>query len=224
MATSHPYISGPGNITKIINQLRKSFPSLVDSNTVKKLGLASNNESSLIYILQFIGVIDSENKKTEASQKIFNLHKDEDFSKAFAELVKKSYSALFDLHGESSWTLTVDELITFFRQNDQTGDAIGRRQANTFRTLSGLSGYIELTEPKDTDKPKIKTADSSSKAPKLSSKKSLQKQASTQHELPPNTKPDFGLSVRIEINLPAEGTKETYDNIFKSIRENLLNG
>jgi hypothetical protein len=35
---------------------------------------------------------------------------------------------------------------------------------------------------------------------------------------------DFGLTVRVEINLPADGTKETYDNIFKSIKENLLGG
>jgi hypothetical protein len=34
---------------------------------------------------------------------------------------------------------------------------------------------------------------------------------------------NVGLTVRIEINLPAGGDKETYDTIFKSIRENLLN-
>ena len=34
---------------------------------------------------------------------------------------------------------------------------------------------------------------------------------------------NFGLTVRIEINLPAAGDRETYDNIFRSIRENLLN-
>ena len=32
---------------------------------------------------------------------------------------------------------------------------------------------------------------------------------------------DMALTVRIEINLPANGSKETYDNIFKSIRANL---
>jgi hypothetical protein len=34
---------------------------------------------------------------------------------------------------------------------------------------------------------------------------------------------DVGLTVRIEINLPASGDQETYDRIFK-IRENLLRG
>jgi hypothetical protein len=33
-----------------------------------------------------------------------------------------------------------------------------------------------------------------------------------------------GLTVRIEINLPPGGDQATYDAIFKSIRENLLNG
>ena len=43
--TTHPYISGAGNITQMVVQLRKSFPATVSSDTVKKLGLAPNNES-----------------------------------------------------------------------------------------------------------------------------------------------------------------------------------
>ena len=34
---------------------------------------------------------------------------------------------------------------------------------------------------------------------------------------------NFGLTVRIEINLPASGDQDTYDKIFKSIRSNLIN-
>ncbi len=33
----------------------------------------------------------------------------------------------------------------------------------------------------------------------------------------------MALTVRIEINLPANGTQDTYDMIFKSIRANLIN-
>ena len=33
---------------------------------------------------------------------------------------------------------------------------------------------------------------------------------------------EMALTVRIEVNLPANGSKETYDNIFKSIRANLI--
>jgi hypothetical protein len=47
MAT-HPYISGAGNVTQMVTQLRKSFPATISSETVKKLGLAPNNESYVI--------------------------------------------------------------------------------------------------------------------------------------------------------------------------------
>jgi hypothetical protein len=55
---SHPYISGAGNITQMIGFLRKNFPATVTSDTVKKLGLASKNESYVINVLQFLGLID----------------------------------------------------------------------------------------------------------------------------------------------------------------------
>lgn len=35
---------------------------------------------------------------------------------------------------------------------------------------------------------------------------------------------DVGLTVRIEVNLPAGGEESTYDAIFKSIRKNLIDG
>lgn len=147
MAT-HPYISGPGNVAQMVTQLRKSFPSSISSETVKKLGLAPNNESYVINVLQYVGVIDAEGKKTPEAAKAFSHHKDEDFSKQFATLVQKAYSSLFELHGEDAWNLDSDELITFFRQSDQTSATIGGRQAATFKVLAGLSGHGEVSEPK----------------------------------------------------------------------------
>lgn len=218
MADSHPYISGPGNILQMIEHLRKSFPKTISSETVKKLGLAPKNESYVINALQFIGIIDDEGKKTTEATKVFSHHKDEDFSKAFSDLIENSYSALFDLHGESSWVLEIDDLITFFRQSDQTSDAIGRRQANTFRVFAGLSGHGEVPTAKSSNK----------KMNSGTAKKAVKKKAPIKQETPAPVDPiktkDFGLTVRVEINLPADGTKETYDNIFKSIKENLIDG
>lgn len=223
MAT-HPYISGAGNISQMVSHLRKSFPSTVTADTVKKLGLASNNESYVINALQFIGLIDIEGKKTSIGGEVFSKHKDEDFEKAFGDLVKEAYSQLFELHGDHSWSLSNPDLITFFRQNDQTSEVIGRRQANTFKILAALSGHGDIPATKipkpinGAKKTKVeKPVDKHHDAPALNLTDSRN---TSKHDSPR----DFGLSVRIEINLPADGTKETYDNIFKSIRENLLNG
>ncbi len=34
----------------------------------------------------------------------------------------------------------------------------------------------------------------------------------------------FGLTVRIEINLPADASQDAYDKIFQSVRKNLIDG
>ena len=220
MAT-FPYISGAGNIAQMIAQLRKSFPNAVSADTVKKLGIASNNESYVINVLQFIGLLDTESKKTPLAGQIFSKHKDEDFAKALEAPVKGAYSALFELHGDASWTLSDEDLITFFRQSDQTSDVIGRRQAGVFKVLASLSGHGEVPVAKaKTSKPK--SAPAVEKKAAGSSKADMQP-AQTQVVAQDAENSKVGLTVRIEINLPGGGTKDTYDAIFKSIRENLLN-
>ena len=220
MANTHPYISGAGNIAQMVAQLRKSFPSTISSETVKKLGIAPNNESYVINVLQFIGVVDSEGKKTPAAAKFFSHHKDDEFAKEFASLVEKAYSSLFDLHGSNAWQLDNDELITFFRQSDQTSAPIGGRQASTFKILSVLSGHGDTPETKPKKSTKSTKPTKSIKS-ESNSNKNIQKDGGQQQK---EEKGAFGLTVRVEINLPADGSKETYDNIFKSIKENLLGG
>src|SRR5689334_6386131 len=101
---SHPYISGPGNVSAMITQLRKSFPGTVTSETVKKLGLAPNNESYVINALQFLGIVDADGKRTADAAKIF-VAGDDDFKKGFEKLVRASYKDLFDLHQNGAWDL-----------------------------------------------------------------------------------------------------------------------
>ncbi|MGB8952605.1 MAG: DUF5343 domain-containing protein [Candidatus Aminicenantales bacterium] len=226
MADKHPYITSAGGLIQVINHLRSSFPASLTADTLKKLGYAPKNETYIISTLRFLGLIDKDGGKTEAAGKIFSLHQDKDFQKAFAQLVTTGYKELFALHGEKTWGLNSSQLITFFRQNDQSSAIVGKRQANTFLTLSGLSGHHELPEAKGTSK-----TDADKKPKKKQAKATPLEVTKAKEKSEPKTGVngglkvrDVGLTVRIEINLPAEGTQETYDRIFKSIRENLLNG
>lgn len=228
MADKHPYISGSGPLFQAIAQLRKSFPAGgVTAETLKKLGLAPNNESYVINTLRFVSVIDEEGKRTQEATKVFSQHDETAFQKAFAPLVKSAYSDLFDVHGDDAWKLDLDSLIQYFRSTDDTSSIVGRRQATTFQALSALSGHAEA--------PAIKVTSSKKSEPKSSAKKSAKAQEKIKQEKPPleNQNPPppplpvngaFGLTVRVEINLPADGDQDTYDRIFKSIRENLING
>lgn len=163
MASSHPYISSGGPLVQAITQFRKSFPNVVDATTLKKLGLAPNNESYLINILKFLKLVDDEGKKTNAASKTFVLHKDEDFQKAFSDVVKSSYTEIFELHKDDAWTLDDEALITYFRQTDQSTEIVGKRQAVTFKSLAGISGRREISAPRSSSGGKTRGKESEKK-------------------------------------------------------------
>ena len=223
MADKHPYVSGPGILGKVITHLRKSFPATVTAETLKKLGFAPKNESYILNVLRFLELINQEGKKTEVASTIFNIQDDARFSQEFAKLVKKAYADLFELYGEESWTLGTDPLMSFFRSADETTAIVGKRQAATFQLLAAFSGHGDM--------PKIKAGAARTAGPAT---KQTAKKVKTGLKVRPNAalsasgvtakEPrNLGLTVRIEINLPGDGDQETYDRIFKSIRENLLN-
>ena len=227
MAGKHPYVSGAGGLIQAVAHLRKSFPPQVAADTLKKLGIAPNNETYVLNTLRFVGVIDAEGKKSSQAASVFNKHDGAEFKAGFSELVKTAYSDLFSLHKDGAWTLPTDKLISFFRNSDHTSAVVGQRQTSAFQALANLSGKADdaaprsATKAKKAEKPTSRTA-----ASKLqrSSTQPISNSPSTEAETKQNqTDTGVALTVRIEINLPANGDQDTYDRIFKSIRENLLN-
>lgn len=226
MSFKHPYTIGTSGLIQVIQQLRKSFPPTVTSETIKKLGIAPNNEGYLINTLKFIGVIDADGNKSKEASSVFSKHADDEFAKDFSELVSSAYADLFALHGEESWALEQSKLISFFRASNESSAVVGQRQASTFQALAALSGHAELPAGKS---PTKKAANKSQKA-KPTDKAQVTKPAPastvTKTEKATITGErktrDLGLTVRIEINLPAVADQAIYDMIFKSIRENLI--
>ncbi len=165
-------------------------------------------------------MIDEEGNKTPKATAAFNQHEDTEFQNDFGAMVKDAYKELFGIYGDASWEQSFDKLISFFRNSDQTSDVVGRRQASTFQALAGLAGHGEVPAPqkqKAAKEPKAKNG----KAAKTTT---TQQQADLGKQgLGGNGKRDFGLTVRVEVNLPPAADQETYDRIFRSIRENLLN-
>ncbi len=207
----------------MLTHLRKNFPATVTSETVKKLGIAPNNESYVINALQFLGVIDEEGKKTGKGADIFSIHNDEEFKAAFETLVREGYKDLFDIHGEAAWNMDRDALVNYFRTTDKTSAVIGARQAAVFQVFASFAGHGEVDA-------KMATKGKAAPNNKRKAATATGAKADSTAEAPPgsgsgggSSKRDMALTVRIEINLPSDGTRETYDNIFQSIKANLLN-
>lgn len=92
-----------------------------------------------------------------------------------------------------------------------------------FQIFSSFAGHNEIeikAKPKNGSKPKEKTNPVNRNKTATVSRS---EQSSIKFEKPAPEKRDMALTVRVEINLPAGGSRETYDNIFQSIKANLLN-
>lgn len=214
MAYKYPYTLGSSALIQVIEQLRRAFPATITAETLKKLGIAPNSESYLINTLKFIGAIDSEGNKSKEATTVFAKHDNDEFAQAFSGLIRNSYSELFSLHGDESWTLATAKLISFFRASDESSADVGKRQTSTFQVFAKLSGYTQVLNPK-------------TQKPKTNAKKDVVKENSKSQDKktshPPTNQPnkgtgpvekkgrDLGLTVRIEINLPAIADQETYN-------------
>jgi hypothetical protein len=138
--------------------------------------------------------------------------------------VKSAYSDLFDLRSDGAWTMSKDQLIGYFRNVDKTSNIIAGRQVAVFMALRALAGHqpegATVGKPRVTTPTKAKT--SHKKVKTVDQKKLYEAAQDVESSSSKQPKGDMALTVRIEINLPAEGTRETYDAIFKSIKANLF--
>lgn len=124
----YPYVPSGGIIQQAVDQFKKALPSKVDSATLKKLGVAPSNEGYVINTLKFLGLVDTDNSRTDAGVALFSTHGDA-FAPALEAVVREKYDALFELRGDESWGLDRDALISFLgkRTRRQPLSAQGRR-------------------------------------------------------------------------------------------------
>ncbi|WP_339827999.1 DUF5343 domain-containing protein [uncultured Parasphingorhabdus sp.] len=217
---SFPYLPSAGIFQQAVDQFRKSIPSTVDAATLKKLGIAPSNEGYIINTLKFLGVVDVENNRTDKGHDLFTTHDDSEFQKGLASIAKEKYSELFDIRGDEAWKLDRDALISFFRTSDKTSEIVGKRQAIAFIAIASIAGQRDEEIQTRKTRTRKGIAPAAQKAEK-SGTKAVKPAIQTPIPSAPNSS-DVGLTVRIEINLPANGSQATYDNIFQSIRKNLF--
>lgn len=223
MANKYPYVPSAGPLVKTIDHLRRrSFPKEVTAETLRKLGVAPKNESYVINVLRFLGVIDDEGKKVDSKANAFVQHKEEEFQREFGDLVREAYEELFELNGEDAWSMDRGGLTQFFRQSDHSSEVVGTRQAGTFAALAVLSGRVEQSAQREATV--RKTRAKKPKPPKTPTAEQQQAGGADGGSKQGDDREKIGLTVRIEVNLPADGDQQTYDRIFRSIRKNLIDG
>lgn len=232
MAT-YPSTPGTQGLLKAFEQLRKGFPPKVDASYLKRFQIARSNESYVIAVLRFLGLIDEDGVKRDDRVDYF-FGSEETFQTGLEAALKEAYADLFAEMGDGAYSTSRENLGHWFRGADKTTELVGSRQAGTFLALASLAGHAAPPQTRPTTTPRKPREAGASKARASKSAPAAQGVASaapSEAALPAALQPpqvatnkhsDVGLTVRIEVNLPAGGDANTYDAIFASIKRHLI--
>jgi len=225
---SYPYTSGQAALAQVFSQLRKGAPPKIDAGYLQRFNIAPANESYIISILRFIGLVDDDGARIESASN-YLFENDDKFKAGLEKAVRKAYSQLFD-EMTDAFSEETQNLVHWFRAADKTSELVGKRQASTFLTLGALAGYGELPAVR-VNGPKAATSKGGASKKKAAAAESSSKEQIVHGGVPKengagarNSGPEgeFGLSVKVEVNLPAGGDAATYDAIFASIKKHLM--
>lgn len=215
MSKNYPSISSQSALVQAFGQFRKSLPKSIDSSVLKSLEIAPKNESFIINIFKFLDIIGDDSDVNKDNTGHFYGTTDQ-YQAGMAKLIKSAYSELFELHGDGAWKLGLEGLTAFFRTKDSASELMGKRKASTFATLAEQAGKREPAAIMSAPVPK--------KSKKKASKRNKKKREADELDRDPGGPSGYNLAVRVEINLPATSDQSVYQAIFKSLREDLLNG
>lgn len=223
---NYPYISGQAAIVQTFSQLRKGFPGKVDAGYLQRFNIAPANESYVISILRFLGLIDEDGNRVEDKTDYF-FGNDDSFKSSLEGTLRRAYAQIFDEMGDGALDAPKGDLTHWFRASDKTSDLVGQRQASTFQTLAALAGHGDLPAARSgaAKKTAAATPDSAAKkttAKKTTPEKQVEKPGGDDGGGGGKNGQDVGLTVRIEVNLPPGGDADMYDAIFASIKKHLM--
>ncbi|WP_262048075.1 DUF5343 domain-containing protein [Bradyrhizobium sp. Bra78] len=204
MAVLLPYLASNKNLPVLFEKIGSAkIPDAFNHEFLQTtIGLKGSNDRSMISLLRYMGFIDQSNVPTPA----YRLLKGEKEARriAWGEGVIRAYRPVFDAD-EDVYKHAPEKVKGLIAQVAGTDDDATARIASTFLALVKLGEFSAkaLTEEEAHE----------------------EDEEATEEEPPKNNKPK-GLRTEfqyvIQVQLPSNGTEETYLNIFNAIRKTFV--
>jgi len=199
MATDLPYLASYKNVETLFQRIAsaKKPDTLSTRFLAETLGLKSTTDRPLIALLRTLGFIDAAGKPTPDYDALKNPTRAPD---AIGNAIRKAYAPLFAAN-EDAHSLSPEQLRGLISQVAGTDEGMTKRIAWTFGALLKVARFDSSREIAPPKGPNPKE-DEVPMAP---------------HHSVPSMRPEFHYN--IQIHVPANGTEETYINIFGAIRK-----
>jgi hypothetical protein len=203
MAVSLPYLLSYKNVPVLFDKIVSA--KIPDKFTHKFLltsvGLKATADRALIPLLRNLGFLDTSGTPTPA----YRLLKGEKRAVALADGIRKAYSPLFDAD-QQAHKLSGERLKSLVAQVAGTDADLTGRITGTFSALAKL-GDFEVQPQETSDEPKQDTPEIVVET----------KNAALERPALKGLRTEFHYNIQVQ--LPSNGSEETYLNIFNAIRQ-----
>ena len=208
MPATLPYLSSNKNIGELFRKIASAaVPTKFTQEFLQTtIGLSGSNDRPLIPLLRNLGFLDQSNSPTAT----YSLLKAKDKSgAAIAAGIKNAYAPLFAAD-ERAFELAGEKLKSLIAQVAGTDDDMTARIAGTFSGLVKQGDFKAELPSKDREQKKPKLGDDAKEDDRGA-------HGTTDQTGRKNLRTEF--QYVIQVQLPSNGSEETYLNIFNAIRK-----
>jgi hypothetical protein len=206
MPAQLPYLASYKNLGKLFEKIASAkIPDKFSHSFLQTtIGLKSTNDRALIPLLRNLGFIDQSGTPTAS----YALLKGDKQRAVIAAGVRKAYAPLFD-SDQNACQLPIEKLKSLVAQVAGTDSGMTGRIAQTFAALAKLGDFSATAPSKEDEKKPPKPLEEEEEEEEEDSVDRVRR--------PKGLRTEFHYNIHVQ--LPSNGTEETYLNIFNAIRK-----
>ena len=212
MSIELPYMNSTGTLPKILNKIiEASVPESFNSDFLgTKLGFSGGNQRTFIRWAKQCGFLTPDGTPTQVYK---NFRNPDTKGAAMANALKTGYNELFTRNAYAQELLNKDltQLVSEITGNPHDNGTV-RLIVRSFSNAKDFADFESKTKIQEQSKLKLKDA------------KTDFKQVTTFQPLEDSNSVKLGLNYTINLVLPKTDDPAIFDAIFKSLKENLIDG
>jgi hypothetical protein len=199
------YTTVPGKIKPFLEKIRQvGVPPKASAQWLKSIGYLSSNDSSLVAVLKFIGLIDA----TGIPTGIWSNYRGAHHKKVLGEAIRNGYAELFAVY-PNAWEVETKDIEHVFSTSSSAGKQVISKTIATFNALCELA---EFGTAENQPAPVIQTEPMHT---------SIAKPNSTHPHSVTTNGVNPSVHIDIQIHISPEASIDQIDQIFKSMAKHL---
>jgi hypothetical protein len=145
----YPYTLVTGKLKGLLHKVRTTgTPPKLSVAHLKTLGFTSSNDSGMIGVLKFIGLIDSSGIPTP----LWSEYRGQAHKTVLAKAIKQGYADLFAVYPDANARSNAD-LTHVFSTSSTGGEQVVKQTVQTFKALVDEADFGSVSAPLDTTLP-----------------------------------------------------------------------